>query len=182
MKKNLIALCLTAAALTVAASAPAYAAETQDVVTQVAMAAHEQAAPAAKTIPALKVVPDCGACQIGESVRGALVGSYLDTAKKSGYTITEEQTAVLKISDYSERSAAGRAIFGVFAGTDNIKGTLSYEGQSFGVEDTARSAIFGIEAVARNVGEESLTKLAQAMYPDTQAPATATGSETSGAQ
>lgn len=171
MKKNLIAFCMTVATMSVAASSPAHADEAQGVAEPAVAAAPEQALIAAKTVPALKVVIDCGTCQVGESIRGAVIGSYLDTAKKSGYAIDEAQSAEFKISDFSERSAAGRVIFGVFAGADNIKGTVSYDGKTFGVEDTARSAVFGIDAVAKNVGEESLMKLAQAMYPDAKAPA-----------
>lgn len=110
-------------------------------------------------VPMLNVEWACGQCQAGDAVKEALLAGYAEAAKEAGAELDTGSPATLKVDDYSERTGAARMLLGVFAGKDMIRGEVSYQGKSFLVEDSARSTVFGIETVARNVGKDSLKGL-----------------------
>lgn len=113
--------------------------------------------------PALKIVFACGECNPNDSVEPLIQGAYLDAAKKAGLSVDETDKVTFTITDYRERSTMARIIGGVLAGSDKIEGKLSWRDTQADVSDTAISTLNGIEAVARNVGEDALRKIAQAL-------------------
>lgn len=129
-------------------------------------------------LPTLKLVLDCGDCQMEEKIRALVEGAYLDGADKTQAKIDENlEPATYTVKSYRTRGKA-RYFIGALAGADYIKGTLSCEGQEIEVGDTAVSAINGIEAVAHNVGEEAFKKLVECK----KTTMAATGTPAKGAQ
>lgn len=117
------------------------------------------AAYADTSLPKLEIVADCGECVINDNVRAEIEKAYVDQAQKGGLQINQKDKANLRITEYLERSSGARIMFGMLAGKDLIKASLSYKDAKHEVEDTARSALNGIGAVASEVGKQAYVKL-----------------------
>lgn len=111
------------------------------------------------SLPKLNIVTDCGECAVGDNVKADIEKAYAEQAQKAGLPINTEETAQFRITEYAERSGSARILFGRMAGKDRIKANLNYKDVQHEVEDTARSAMNGIGAVAAEVGKQTYAKL-----------------------
>jgi len=68
----------------------------------------------------------------------------------------------ISIQEYRARDGVARVLLGVMAGKDRIVASATINGAPMSFDDSARSAICGIECVASNVG----AKIAGAVAPD----------------
>jgi hypothetical protein len=68
---------------------------------------------------------------------------------------TDAVPVTIHVDEYHARSTAARLLIGALAGKDHIKATVTVGQSSFVVEDTARTAINGINTVAENVGVQA---------------------------
>lgn len=113
----------------------------------------------AKTMAAepqkLHIVP-CDVCAVSEDVIKAIELGY---AKALGSTPTGGELEV-RISEIIQREAGARIMFGAMAGKDRISATFILTGETQVVEDTARSAVCGIECVGKNIGQQIAEKVA----------------------
>lgn len=126
----------------------------KNVMTLIASLALSSAA-VAGDLPALKVTP-CDGCNIEQGVLDAIAKGYsraLDTETFAG-------EASVKINEFAKRDGAARVLLGVFSGEDKIAATVEYAGQTFQVDDSARSTVCGIECVGENIGAEIAAKIA----------------------
>lgn len=110
----------------------------------------------AADLPALKVVP-CDGCHIEQDVLISISKGYsraLDTESFNGAEVK------VQINEFVKRDGAARVLLGVFSGEDKISATVEYAGQTFQVEDSARSTVCGIECVGSNIGGQIAEKIA----------------------
>jgi hypothetical protein len=117
------------------------------------------AKPGAKEIPALRVTTDCGACQVRSTVPGLIVVGYNNAAAQAGLKVSSTTEASVVIKEYAARDDTSRFIAGAFAGKDEIKAVVSYQGREFMVEDYYRNAWMGIQDLARKIGEMIVEKM-----------------------
>ena len=104
-------------------------------------------------VPQLKVLADCGACQVNPRVPQLIVDGYTEAATKAGATISPELEATASIKGYSAREDVTRFLIGAFAGKDEIKADVRYKDRQFSVEDYYYNAWLGIESLAQKIGE-----------------------------
>ncbi len=104
---------------------------------------------------------DSNGFPVSASVRAGVIEAFEQQAHKDGLKIVSTGVPVrIKVKDYSVRSSTARFWFGALAGSDHIRATVEIGEASFEVEDTARSAINGIDVVARNIGIEAANGVA----------------------
>ncbi len=103
-------------------------------------------------VPRLKVAIDCGGCAVRPVVRSLIIEGYNEAAAKAGHQVSATKEANLVIKEYTARSDAARFLAGAFAGKDEIKAVVSFEGKSFSVEDYYLNAWLGIEVLAKKIG------------------------------
>lgn len=115
--------------------------------------------PAVTEVPALKVAVDCGPCDVKPTVAGLIVQGYNEAAAKAGHRISDSRQASLVIKEYTARSDTARFLAGAFAGKDEIKAVVSYQGKSRAVEDYYRNAWLGIDALAKKIGEMTYAEI-----------------------
>lgn len=113
---------------------------------------------ATTSAPALKIVSGCNTCVLDSGASQALQDAY---AKALGAPTYSGEIEV-SITEFNARSGAARAFLGVLSGKDVIAATVTVNGQTVKVDDSARSSFCGIGCVAGNVG----TKIAEAVTPD----------------
>ncbi|ALP66018.1 hypothetical protein AN416_26335 [Paraburkholderia caribensis] len=90
-----------------------------------------------------------------------MIDAFERQADKDGLKIVSTGVQVrITIEEYSARSSAARFWFGALAGSDHIKAMVDVGDASFGVEDTARTTINGIDVVAEDVGIEAANGVA----------------------
>ena len=158
-------LVITAAVLTACASKPQSGAAVQPTpaTTATASTSAPAGAPAASAVvadvPTLKVVLDCGACEVKPNIAGLIVENYTQAAAKAGAKVAATNEATLTIKEYRARGDAARFLVGIFAGRDEIKAVITYQGKTFAVEDYYSNAWQGIESVAKNIGEMAYGQL-----------------------
>ncbi|WP_296510790.1 hypothetical protein [Rhodoferax sp.] len=114
---------------------------------------------AATTVPSLKIVLDCGACQVRPTVPSLIQEGYNTAAASAGARVSNASEAVLTIKDYAERSDGARFFAGAFAGKDEIKATVVAGSKQFSIEDYYRNAWQGIESLAKKIGASAFEKL-----------------------
>ena len=110
-------------------------------------------------VPALKVSVDCGDCTVKPTIPGLIVEGYNEAAKKAGRKVSTTAEAKLTIKEYKARGDAARFLAGIFAGKDEIKAVIAYEGKTYAVEDYYQNAWLGIETLAKKIGEMSYAEL-----------------------
>lgn len=96
---------------------------------------------------------DCGPYQVRENVPSLIIASYNAEAASDKRVVSPARQAVLKITGYSERNTAARILVGVFAGKDEIRGVVEYDGKTFDFDEASRSSFTDIESAARELGE-----------------------------
>jgi|SRR5713101_2892060 len=114
-----------------------------------------------REVPSLKVVKDCGDCQIRATVPGLIVEGYTGAAAKSGAKVASGQEATVSIREYAARDDGARFLAGAFAGKDEIKAVVTFQGKQFMVEDYYRNAWLGIEDLAKKIGEMVFERVKQ---------------------
>jgi hypothetical protein len=114
-----------------------------------------------REVPSLKVVTECGSCKVRPSVPGLIVEGYRNAAAKSGAKLVPGKEATLTIREYSARDDGARFVVGAFAGKDEIKATVNFQGKQFMVEDYYYTAWLGIEALARKIGEMTFERMSK---------------------
>ncbi len=110
-------------------------------------------------VPTLKVVLDCGACEVKPNIAGLVIDGYTQAAAKVGAKVSAANEATLTIKEYRARGDAARFFVGIFAGRDEIKAVITYQGKTFMVEDYYSNAWQGIDSVAKNIGEMAYGQL-----------------------
>ena len=103
-------------------------------------------------IPSLKVVIDCGSCQVRTNIPSLILDGYKEAAAKSGVFIAPTVDALVTIKKYSDRDDTVRLLVGIFAGKDEIQAVVTYQSKQFLVEDYYRNAWLGIESLATKIG------------------------------
>lgn len=111
------------------------------------------------TVPSLKVVLDCGACQVRPTIPALIQEGYNTAAADAGAKVSTSTEAVLTIKDYSDRSDGARFFAGAFAGKDEIKASLVAGGKEFAIQDYYRNAWKGIETLAKKIGASAFEEL-----------------------
>ena len=111
------------------------------------------AVPVPREVPALKVVADCGACQVKDTVPALIAEGYAAAAAEYGVKVTTEPGVTVAIREYAARDAAARFILGILAGRDVIKAAVTVKERSFVVEDYYQNAWLGIDELAKNIGQ-----------------------------
>ena len=110
-------------------------------------------------VPRLKILIACGSCSIPDTVPILITEGYANAAAKSGVPVSSTAEATLSITSYTQRHPANRALFGAFAGKDEIKAVVAYKGTKFEVEDYYRNAWLGMNALSRGIGEQTFEKI-----------------------
>jgi len=110
-------------------------------------------------VPALKVTVDCGACAVKPSIPFLIIEGYNQAANNDGRKVSTTSEANLTIKAYTARDDAARLLFGAFAGKDEIKAVVAYHGKTYVLEDYYRNTIFGIDTLAKKIGEKSYAEL-----------------------
>lgn len=122
----------------------------------------QQPTPSVAEVPALKVTVDCGACVVKPTIPSLIVEGYNEAAAKAGRKVSATAVANLTIKEYTARADAARLLAGAFAGKDEIKAVIAYQGKTFAVEDYYRNAWLGIDTLAKKIGEMTYAELKQA--------------------
>ncbi len=110
-------------------------------------------------MPSLKVTVDCGTCTVKPTIPGLIVEGYNEAASKAGRKLSATSQATVAIREYAARGDAARFLVGAFAGKDEIKVVIAYEGKTYAVEDYYRNAWLGIDTLAKKIGEMSYAEL-----------------------
>jgi basic membrane lipoprotein Med (substrate-binding protein (PBP1-ABC) superfamily) len=110
-------------------------------------------------LPTLKVTLDCGPCVVKPSIPFLIASGYNEAAAKAGRKVTAAKEASLTVKSYVAREDAARFLAGAFAGKDEIKAVVTYQGKTYSVEDYYRNAWLGIETLAKKIGEMSYAEL-----------------------
>lgn len=111
------------------------------------------------TLPAIKVVTDCGECKVGNNVIEIISASYAETAKKLGATVSADEEMTVTIKEYNERTKAASLLLGWFSGKDVIVADCTFHDKHYRVKDISTSSYFGIESVAKVVGKRLVRNL-----------------------
>ena len=110
-------------------------------------------------LPALKVTVDCGPCVVKPTIPSLIVAGYNEAAAKAGRKVTTGKEANLTVKAYIAREDAARFLAGAFAGKDEIKAVIAYQGKTYSVEDYYRNAWLGIDTLAKKIGEMAYAEL-----------------------
>ena len=110
-------------------------------------------------VPAIKVSVDCGACTVKPTIPALIVEGYTEAARAAGRKVSATAEATLTIKEYTSRNDAARFFAGAFAGKDEIKVVIAYQGKTYAVEDYYRNAWLGIDTLAKKIGEMSYAEL-----------------------
>ena len=105
-----------------------------------------------REVPGIRVVNDCGACQVKASIPGLIAEGYNSAAAESGSKIVPAKEVVVSIKEYAARGDAARFLGGAFAGKDEIKAVVAFGDKQFTVEDYYRNAWLGIDHLATKIG------------------------------
>lgn len=127
--------------------------------TQTISGSSTPATAASAVVPTLKVAIDCGACEVKSNIPSLIIEGYKGAATKAGANVSATSEATLTIKEYATRGDAARFLAGAFAGKDEIKAVVVYQGKMFTVEDYYRNAWLGIDPLAGNIGAMTFDKL-----------------------
>lgn len=110
-----------------------------------------------KKVPQVEVKMACEECsakeKAGESAN-QIIEAYKSYMENHGAVILSNEKIVFSVSEFNARKTR---LFGMLGGKDVISGNAEYNGKILKAEDYMMNAVFGIEDVAKNVGE-SLAK------------------------
>lgn len=114
-----------------------------------------------KEVPSLKIVMDCGGCQVRPNAADLIVSGYTSAASKSGAKIANNREASVTIKEYIARDDTSRMLAGALAGKDEIKAVVAFDDKRFEVEDYYRNAWLGINSLSEKIGEMIFEKITQ---------------------
>ncbi|MGF6440235.1 DUF4410 domain-containing protein [Paraburkholderia youngii] len=90
--------------------------------------------------------------EISDDVQKKFLAAFGEQATKDGVKVVPNGVPVtLTVEEYNARSTAARVMLGMLSGSDHIKAHVTVGDAKFDVEDTARTAVNGINDVAENV-------------------------------
>ena len=90
--------------------------------------------------------------EMSDDVQKRLLAAFGEQATKTGVKVVPNGVPVtVTVDEYNARSTAARVMLGMLSGSDHIKAHVSVGDAKFDVEDTARTAVNGINDVAENV-------------------------------
>lgn len=117
-------------------------------------------------MPTISVLVDCGECRVAPKVPELIRASYAAAATKAGIPISSDAQVTLTIKDYAERGLAMRSVSLVagplaLALKDEIRSVILIDGEQIPLEFHYRIPFFGIETVARKLGELSFDTVAK---------------------
>lgn len=112
-----------------------------------------------QTLPAIKIVTDCGECKVGNNVIETILASYAETAKKLGAMVSADEEMTVTIKEYNERTKAASLLLGWFSGKDVIVADCTFHDKYYRVKDISTSSYVGIETVAKVVGKRLVRNL-----------------------
>ena len=118
-------------------------------------------APRLKVVPSLKVVVDCGPCEVRPNVPGLIADSYSKEAAYEDTPISKDSEAVLKILEYRARNDVARHLLGWKVGADRIKAVIYFQDRGIIIDKKFLKASTGIEDLARLVGRTAFAKLSR---------------------
>jgi len=119
----------------------------------------QPAAAAVAEVPTLKVALDCGPCVVKPAIPSLIAGGYNEAVAKAGRKVSKEKEARLIVKEYVAREDGARFLAGAFAGKDEIKAVIVYQGKTYPVEDYYRNAWLGIDTLAKKIGEMAYAEL-----------------------
>jgi len=119
----------------------------------------QPAAAAVAEVPILKVALDCGPCVVKPAIPSLIAGGYNEAVAKAGRKVSKEKEARLIVKEYVAREDGARFLAGAFAGKDEIKAVIVYQGKTYPVEDYYRNAWLGIDTLAKKIGEMAYAEL-----------------------
>jgi hypothetical protein len=114
-----------------------------------------------REVPRIRVIADCGTCVVKPGVPELIVEGYQAAAAGSGAKLMPGQEALVVIKEYAARDDTARFLAGAFAGKDEIKAAVAFQGKTFMVEDYYRNAWLGIDHLAKKIGEMVFERVAQ---------------------
>ena len=124
-----------------------------------ATAAIAQEGQAAKTVPKLNIVWDCGECKVNDKVIPLLLESYAAEAAQRGRTVSETEAVDAKIHDYRQRNPGARVMLGIMAGKDRLGLKMTYNGEEIVVTDYSANAVEGMNALCESVAKKAYKQL-----------------------
>lgn len=116
-------------------------------------------------VPKLILVVDCKDCEVPDDALFLISESYQAAASASGATMARNAEATLTITEYSIRNLAFLMLAGplAMAMTDEIKGTISFDGKMYPVEKASRNPIpfSRKESLAKSIGYLTFSTLSR---------------------
>jgi hypothetical protein len=107
-----------------------------------------------KTVPRLKVIPDCGYCKLSNATRMLMTSAYNELAKANDVTIDQDTQAVFKITTITSRNSFLRGTLGILSGADYIRGQFENDTKTIG--EYSISHEMGIDEITQSLGEDCL--------------------------
>ncbi|WP_161782967.1 DUF4410 domain-containing protein [Paraburkholderia nodosa] len=105
---------------------------------------------------------DANGQDVSAAVKAGLIEAFNKQASKDGIAVSTTGVPVrITIEEYSTRSNVARFMLGVLAGRDHIKAQVNVADARYEVEDSAHSAVNGIDVVAEDVGIEAANGVAE---------------------
>jgi hypothetical protein len=105
-----------------------------------------------RQFPTLKLVKDCGDCNVDPTVPDLIAQAYSSKVKDLGGSIDPAEEVKVTIKQYVERAPAQRLLMGVFSGSDLIVADVEFRGVKYSARQGTRSSYFGMDWVAPRVG------------------------------
>lgn len=122
-------------------------------------------------VPSLKVVTNCGKCEVDPRIPILINESYAAAAEKAGMSIDGQSVATLTITQFSKRMVLIR-LLGPLSTLmpDAIQATLEINGRSVTIDENVRLPLRGMDAVANKVGEASFESLKEQISTTKEKP------------
>lgn len=102
---------------------------------------------------------DCGACTQNEKVLPLIEQEYAKQALAKGYTVSDSETAELRITEFRQRPPGMRVMFGVFAGKDVLKTVVRFRDRSFEAGDYMANAWHGMNSLCESVAQRAIQQI-----------------------
>lgn len=147
---------LCTALLCVLVSLPAHATPAQAPADSVAAApeAASHGALAPGQLPKLVVRWECGKCEQNPKVLPLIEQGYAAEAAAAGYTISDSETAELAITEYRQRPAGMRVMFGMMAGKDVLTTRVTFRGNALVAKDYSLNVFQGMNSLCSAVSKK----------------------------
>ncbi len=111
------------------------------------------------SVPKLTVRWECGICSVDEKLVPLIVAAYEKEAAAKGYTVSNNESAVMTINQYLQRNSAMRAALGSLIGRDYLGTRTVFGGKTVAAFDDSVTASVGMASLAEAVGKKTLDGL-----------------------